>query len=202
MNGRFYKDFMSEWVPMLKLWFVMLFVILLMYIMPTTIFSHLFFYQKARGSFIHLHHHTIGSSLYGQSFSSPKYFWGRPSLTSYQTDLLDEKDIHWVGDNFWKDFEKKQELYWQQHGLSSVPEELLFPSSSQVDPHVSLQAIELQLPRILQERQISEQALRTLIEKNTEKPFFWLFGQTRVNVLKLNVALDQYSEINHGTTNP
>ena len=202
MNTSIQKNIHNKSIPILKLWLLMLWVLLMVYIIPSMLLSHLFFYHKARGSFVHFHHHLVGSSLYGQAFKSQRYFWGRPSLTTYQTDILEPKDIHWVGDSYWQSFAKNQNYVWKQYGVKKIPEDLLMPSTSQVDPHLTLLAIELQIPRIIQERQIPEHDLRQLIAQNTQKPFLWIYGHTCVNVLKLNLALDHYLEKKHGTTHP
>lgn len=187
------KEIAQTWVPLVKLWFLMLMVILGIYTLPVTIFSHLFFHHPATGNLIVRDHHVIASTLYGQQFSNVIYFWGRPSMTFYQTDLLKPDNIHWTGSDFWKNFSKQQVYFWQQQGIQNPPKELLFPSSSQVDPHLSLEAMRLQIPRVAKARHLSEERLQSIIDKYIERPFLGIFGQTRVNVLKVNLDLDHES---------
>lgn len=184
------KEVTQVWIPMVKLWFFLLMVIIGFYTLPVTILSHVFFNHQARGSLVVRDHHVLGSTLYGQQFSNPIYFWGRPSMTFYQSDVLAPSSIHWVGDAYWKNFENQQRFFWQQQSIQNPPSELLYPSSSQVDPHLSLEAMRLQIPRVARARGVSEQKLDSIIAKYTEKPFLGLFGQTRVNVLKVNLELD------------
>ena len=191
---------LAYWSPVIKLWLIMLLGMVGIYIIPTIVISQLFFYQKAEGSFISVNKQIIGSSLYGQQFDQNNYFWGRPSLTHYKSDLLAEKNIHWVGDVYWQNFLKKQQEFWHRYTDKIIPNELLWPSSSQVDPHISIAAAQLQIPRIRQARHISASELNKLIVLNTEKPFLWLFGKTRVNVLELNIALDNYGNSKHDKT--
>jgi len=191
---------LAYWSPVIKLWLIMLLGMVGIYIIPTIVISQLFFYQKAEGSFISVNKQIIGSSLYGQQFDQNNYFWGRPSLTHYKSDLLAEKNIHWVGDVYWQNFLKKQQEFWHRYTDKIIPNELLWPSSSQVDPHISIAAAQLQIPRIKQARHISASELNKLIALNTEKPFLWLFGKTRVNVLELNISLDNYGNNKHDKT--
>jgi K+-transporting ATPase ATPase C chain len=194
------KQILNEWIPMLKLWVAMLFVIVFVYALPSTILSHIFFYDKSFGSLIHYHHRIVGSSLLGQQFSNPAYFFGRPSMTTYQSDIPQAQDIHWLGNAFWKSYKKQQQDFWLKNGIEHPPSELLFPSSSQLDPHLSLEAVEMQIPRILKNRQISLAELQAIITRHTQKPFLWIFGKTRVNILEVNVGLDQYMEKHHEST--
>lgn len=194
MTTAFKKQILNDWIPMLKLWFVMLCVLVFFYAIVSTVLAHIFFNEQSRGSLLHAHHHLIGSRLYGQRFTKPEYFWGRPSMTAYQSDIPKSDDVHWVGDAFWRRYQQQQSNVLLLKNPSS---ELLLPSSSQVDPHLSIESMEMQIPRVLQNRQIPIQELRNLIAKHTQKPFLGIFGKTVVNVLEVNVGLDQYMEKHH-----
>lgn len=193
MNNEWRKELIQTWIPLIKLWFFLITVILLVYTLPVTILSHIFFNHQARGSLVIRDHRVLGSTLYGQQFSKSSYFWGRPSMTFYQSDILSPSSIHWIGDLYWKNFGMQQEYFWKQHGIRNPSQELLFPSSSQVDPHLSLEAMRLQIPRVALARHISEKKLEFIIDQYTEKPFMGVFGQTCVNVLKVNLELDRDS---------
>lgn len=190
MTNNWLKELNGTWIPIAKLWFLMLIVIVWVYTLPVTIFSHLFFHHQTRGYLVIRDHQVVGSTLYGQQFAQPIYFWGRPSMTFYQSDVLSSSSIHWTGDVYWKNFENQQRFFWQQQGVQNPPMELLFPSSSQVDPHLSLEAMRIQIPRVAKARGVSEEKLKAIISKYTEKPFLGVFGQTRVNVLKVNLEMD------------
>lgn len=190
----------TDLASVIKFWLVMLFGLVVIYILPNIVIAQLLFYHQAEGSFISVNDQIIGSSLYGQQFEQNNYFWGRPSLTHYKSDLLAEKNIHWVGDVYWQNYLKKQQEFWHRYTDKVIPNELLWPSSSQVDPHISIAAAQIQIPRISQARNISASKLNKIIALNTEKPFLWLFGESRINVLKLNIALDNYGNNKHDKT--
>jgi K+-transporting ATPase ATPase C chain len=200
MTAELKKQIMNEWIPMLKLWIAMLFVIIFIYAFPATLLSHIFFYDKSFGSLIHYHHRVVGSALFGQEFKNPAYFWARPSMTTYKNDLPSTEDIHWLGDTFWKSYEQEQRAFWLQNRVDQPTSELLFPSSSHLDPHLSLESVELQIPRILKNRPIPLEELQSLIARHTQKPFLGLFGKTSVNILQVNIGLDQYMEKHHEST--
>jgi K+-transporting ATPase ATPase C chain len=140
---------------------------------------------------------VIGSKLISQKFDSEFYFWSRPSATGYGAmpsggsnlgptssklkQLVTERAAQFTGFN-------------QLPASETIPSEMLLASASGLDPHISPKAALLQVERIAKARQFDEnqnQKLIQLVKSLTEQPQFGLFGQSRVNVLFLNLNLDK-----------
>jgi K+-transporting ATPase ATPase C chain len=138
----------------------------------------------------------IGFENEGQKFSDPKYFWGRLSSTEYNSEGNSggtnygptNPDLLTLAKSRLDSLLK----YNPQVHKSDIPVEMITSSGSGLDPHISPQGAYFQLTRIAGIRHLNENALRKLITANIEKPLFGLLGTERVNVLKLNLALDKY----------
>ena len=137
----------------------------------------------------------IGFENEGQKFNDPKYFWGRPSASDYDasansggTNLGPTKPALLEAVKSRLDTLLK---YNPKIKKSDIPIEMITSSGSGLDPHVSPQGTYFQVPRIARVRHINEQSLRNLIAVNIEKPLFGIFGTERVNILKLNIAMDK-----------
>jgi potassium-transporting ATPase KdpC subunit len=153
------------------------------------------FPDAANGSLIERDGKTVGSELVGQSFTDPKYFWGRPSATgpvpynaaassgSNQGPLnpaLEEVVKSRIA--ALKDADPTQ--------TAPIPVDLVTASGSGLDPHISRAAAAWQAPRIARLRGLALDRVQSLIEKHTEGRQFGVLGEARVNVLQLNLALD------------
>ncbi len=167
-----------------------------LYPLVVTGIGQAFFPRQAAGSLIEHNGQIVGSSLIGQTFSEPQYFWGRPSATSpmpynaansggsnqapTNPALLDA-----VRDRIdaLKSADPENPL--------PVPVELVTASGSGLDPHISLAAARYQAARVARARQLPVEAVNAAMERHTEGPLFGLIGQPRVNVLALNLDLDQ-----------
>jgi len=151
---------------------------------------------RANGSLIIKKDRIIGSELIGQKFLSHQYFQGRPSA-------FDCDGSSSGGSNFGPSSEKWQELVTVRiqenthfkilSSVKSIPSDLVTASASGLDPHISIEAAMTQIPRISQARNLDETLIWSLVVENAEKPFF---GPHYVNVLKLNLALDDYDTTN------
>lgn len=154
------------------------------------------FPEKSNGSLITKNGIIIGSSLIGQKFDSSAYFWSRPSAVDYNPVpsaasnfgptstklmvLVKARKDNFIANNEVKD-------------TTSVPLEMIFASGSGLDPHISLEAARMQVNRIAKVRNFNssqEQKLSALVTKFTEKRQFGIFGEEKINVLKLNIELD------------
>jgi len=150
--------------------------------------AQLFFSNKANGSVITITlkdgtKKEIGSELIAQEFTKPEYLIGRPSGTSNLSPVSDEqKKIVEERINWWHEFDVDNK--------ADIPADLITASGSGVDPNVSPEAAEYQVSRIAKARNISEDAVRNIIEKYTTDRFLGIFGDPAVNVLKVNLALD------------
>ncbi|MDE2309569.1 MAG: potassium-transporting ATPase subunit KdpC, partial [Betaproteobacteria bacterium] len=137
----------------------------------------------------------VGSSLIGQSFSDPRYFWGRPSATGPMPNNASASSGSNLGPTNPALMEavkaRVQALRDADPGNQQpVPVDLVTASGSGLDPHISPAAAEYQLARVARVRNFNPDAVRKLVAEHTEGRQFGILGEPRVNVLKLNLALD------------
>ena len=177
------------WLPTVKFYLFCSLILGFFYTLIVLMVANTFFYNKAQGSLIYCQNKICGSTLLGQEFNGLQYFWGRPSLTKYQYDWLSKEQIPAPYDKSWIRCAKNQKIKFEKDNL---PAELLSPSASQVDPDVSLWAIDLQISRVAKARGLREAELIDFVHDWIEKPFLGIYGQERINVLRLNHALDQW----------
>ena len=151
--------------------------------------------ERATGSVIERDGKAVGSTLLGQSFSSPRYFWGRPSATgpfanngavsSGSNQGATNPNLHAAV----KD--RIAALRSADPGNSAaVPVDLVTASGSGLDPHISPAAAEFQVNRVARERGLDPDLVRRLVADSTDGRTLGLLGEPRVNVLELNLALD------------
>ncbi len=165
------------------------------YPLLTTGIGKLAFPEQAAGSLIIKDGKAVGSSLIGQNFAEPKYFWGRPSATSPQPYNASASSGSNQGPSnpALMDAVKARvaALHDADPGNSKpVPVDLVTASASGLDPHISPAAAQYQLERVARVRQLPPETVRQLVERNTQGRQLGLFGEARVNVLKLNLDLD------------
>jgi potassium-transporting ATPase KdpC subunit len=164
------------------------------------------FPTQANGSLIEKDGKVIGSSLIGQNFAGDKYFHGRPSATS-ETDPNDSTktvSVPYAADNSTgsnlgptskalMDRVKGDVDTLKAQSDKPVPVDLVTTSGSGLDPDITPAAAEFQIERVAKARGLSPDALRQLVAQGTEGRTFGVLGEARVNVLKLNLALDAAS---------
>jgi len=151
--------------------------------------------DQANGSLIIKDGKPVGSSLIGQSFSDPKYFWSRPSATSPMPNNASSSGGSNLGPTNPALMDavkgRVQALRDADPGnLKPVPVDLATASGSGLDPHISPAAAEYQLVRVARLRNLSPDVVRKLVAEHTEGRQFGILGEPRVNVLELNLALD------------
>jgi len=157
------------------------------------------FPRQADGSLIQANGKTIGSELIGQQFSRPEYFQGRPSaagngydgLASGGSDL-GPTNQHLV-DRVQGDMKKFRDA--NPTATGPLPADLLTASGSGLDPDISPASAELQIARVAAARGMSADTLRQLVASHTDGRQFGILGEPRVNVLKLNLALDETAPV-------
>jgi len=169
----------------------------LVYPLCITVISQLLFPHKSNGSIITAGNSTVGSVLIGQRFDSPKYFYGRPSSTdpAYNASGSAGSNLGPSNANFLEQVKKRIEKVRNENGLPSdtpIPADLVLASASGLDPHISVEAAMLQVRRISLERGMSVSELEGIVRRHIEHPLMGIWGQPRVNVLKLNLALDTW----------
>jgi potassium-transporting ATPase KdpC subunit len=157
--------------------------------------AQLIFPKKANGSLIVKDGKTFGSELIGQPFSDPKYFWSRPSATgpfAYNAGASSGSNYGPINQTYLDGVQKRiQDLKSADPQNSKpIPADLVTASGSGLDPNISIAAALYQLPRVARIRGFNEGKLRTVVDQYTEGRQLGFLGESRVNVLKLNLVLD------------
>jgi K+-transporting ATPase ATPase C chain len=176
----------------------------LLYPLAMTGFAQLLFPTQAQGSLIVQDGKVVGSLLIGQPFNDAKYFHGRPSATTAPDpqDSLKTVEAPYnaansggsnlgptskvLADRVTADVERRK----AENPSAAVPIDLVTTSGSGLDPDISPEAAYFQVPRVAKARGLPPERLRVLVESQIQWRILGLFGEPRVNVLKLNLALD------------
>lgn len=164
------------------------------YPLAITGISHLFFHHKANGSLIFNEQTAnIGSELIGQNFKNSAYFFSRPSSAGkgYDGSASGGSNLGPTSKNLLtRIYERVKDL--QKLNSGPIPIDLVTTSGSGLDPHITPQAAYWQAPKIALARDVSLKRIFALIDNLTEPSQFYFLGSSRINVLKLNLALDQF----------
>ncbi|HXP64050.1 MAG TPA: potassium-transporting ATPase subunit KdpC [Steroidobacteraceae bacterium] len=166
------------------------------YPLAVTAIGHLFFEREASGSLVAPAGKVVGSALIGQPFSDPKHFWGRLSATSPMPNNATASSGSNLGPTNPALIEAVKariaDLRAADPGNSlPIPVDLVTASGSGLDPHISPAAAFYQVDRIARARHMPPETLRQLVQQRIEGPQWGIFGEPRVNVLLLNLALDR-----------
>ncbi|MEI6310603.1 MAG: potassium-transporting ATPase subunit KdpC [bacterium] len=175
---------------------LILFTILcgILYPFLVTGIAQLAFPRQANGSLIQTGNRLAGSTLIGQPFTDPRYFWGRPSATvpPYNAAASSGSNLGPTNPILLEAVKARIAAFRaaDPDNHEPIPADLVTASGSGLDPHITPAAAEYQVPRVARLRGISEEAVRALVARFTEGPDLDFLGESRVNVLLLNLALD------------
>ena len=165
------------------------------YPLAVTGLAQLIFPGEANGSIIMKDGNAVGSSLIGQPFDDPKYFWGRLSATMpfpYNAAASSGSNLAQSNPALLDNAKGRITALRgaDPDNMAKIPADLVTASGSGLDPHISPAAADHQVKRVARARGLEEARVRTLVEQSTEDRQFGIFGEPRVNVLKLNLELD------------
>lgn len=186
---------MKNFIKSIKLTLVFCALLAVCYVLVLWIFAQ--FAGPARGDapVATLHGKVVGAANVGQMFKKDIYFWGRPSCAGNGYDGTSSG-----GSN--KAVSNKEYLTEVNHRITNflkhhpylkrkdIPSEMVTASGSGLDPDISPQSAYIQIRRIANARKCDEKIIKSIVDRQLEKPLFGLFGPEKVNVLKLNIALD------------
>ncbi|MCL2690351.1 MAG: potassium-transporting ATPase subunit KdpC [Chitinispirillia bacterium] len=177
----------------------------LAYPLTMTGLGRLIFPSQAGGSLIYVNGQAVGSSLIGQDFTGPRFMKCRPSAVNYNTYTAQDKadgiykGIRTGSDNYapsnpklWARVEADIKSFLVANPTvkkGEIPADLLTASGSGLDPHISPSSADIQIPRLAQNSELSEEALRQIVRNNTTGKFLRIFGEETVNVLGVNLEI-------------
>ena len=179
---------------------LLIFTLIVGVIYPTfiTVCAQTFFKDKANGSLIVKDGEVVASKLIGQNFTSPEYFWGRPSATvDYPYNGVGGSGSNKTpaGDELEEIIKKRIEELQKYNGTDEeIPVDLVTASGSGLDPDISLAAAEYQVKRVAEARNMSEEEVQSIVDELKQKRILGFFGETYVNVVELNLRLDEIQE--------
>jgi len=184
---------LRELKPAILITFVLTIITGIMYPLAVTGIAQTIFHKQANGSLIERDGKVIGSEIIGQNFTKPEYFRPRPSQNSYDAANSGGSNLGptnaALADRLKKDaaqFRKDNPDY-----IGPIPADAITASASGLDPEISPANALAQAARVAQARGTSADAVRNLVAANTEERDLGVLGEPRVNVLKLNMALDR-----------
>lgn len=186
----------TQMIIALKFLLVMTILTGIIYPLFMTGVAQLTFPAKANGSLLMKDGKIAGSELIGQKFDSSVYFWSRPSAIDYNPIPSGASNFGPTSDKLKKQVAEQRILFVKKNSITdttAIPKEMIFASASGLDPHISPVAAMFQLDRVAFARnlgQTKKQQVQQLIKNMTEKAQFSLFGEPRINVFELNLALD------------
>jgi K+-transporting ATPase ATPase C chain len=181
--------------PALVLFTVLTVLTGVVYPLVTTGVAQSLFASQAGGSIILRDGKPVGSNLIGQNFSDPKHFWGRPSATSpmaYNATASSGSNQGPLNPALTDAVKGRVEALRAADpgNTAAVPVDLVTASASGLDPHISPAAARYQVARVAKARGLPTDKVQSLVEQETEKPLFGFLGESQVNVLQLNLALE------------
>lgn len=186
---------LSQLNPALRVFVLLTVVTGCAYPALVTVVAQGLFPATANGSLVVRDGRTIGSTLIGQQFSTARYFWGRLSATGpfpYNGALSSGSNLGPLNPALFAAARSRIEALQASPPVTSEPPpvDLVTASASGLDPHISLAAARYQVARVASARSLAPDAVRALIERNAEPRRLTFWGEPKVNVLRLNLALD------------
>ncbi len=163
-----------------------------------TLIAQVAFPTQANGSFITVNGQAVGSSLIGQAFDQPKYFWGRPSdagvtasnPAGYDGTASAGSNLGPTSQALIANIQAQVDRLRAANGNGPIPVDLVTASASGLDPDISPAAADYQVARVAAARGMTQDAVRAIVARHTTQPLLGFIGEPVVNVLELNLDLD------------
>lgn len=178
-------------LPAVKLTAILIIFLAVLY--PTVVWGIAQFSpNQGKGEIIEFNDQKYYANI-GQSFTEDQYFWSRPSAVSYNAAGSGGSNKGPSNEEYLVEVEARIDTFLMKNPdiqRAEIPVDLVTASGSGLDPDISVRAAEVQVKRIAKIRNINETELMELIQNQTEKPLLGIFGPEKINVLKLNLALD------------
>jgi len=192
------REFLTQLKPAVLMLLAMTLLTGVIYPFFVTGVAQAAFQYQANGSLLREHGHAIGSELIGQPFDDPKYFWGRLSATTpvpYNAAASNGSNLGPTNPALLQAAVARIKALREAdpENTAAVPVDLVTASASGLDPHISPAAAEFQVHRVAKARKMDEAAVRKWVARYTEPRTLEVLGEYRVNILKLNLALDSLS---------
>jgi potassium-transporting ATPase potassium-binding subunit len=196
--GTYLESIKKQLKPAFIIFLLLTLITGIIYPLVFTAVAQVAFPHQANGNLIVHDGKVVGSEQIGQPFSSSSYFWGRPSATAptpYNPNPSTGSNLGPTNPALFSEVQSRIDaLHESDPGYTiPVPVDLVTSSGSGLDPHISPAAAYYQAGRVARERNLAVKDINSLISQQTEGPQFGIFGEPRVNVLKLNLALDDLS---------
>ncbi len=139
---------------------------------------------------------VVGAANVGQQFTKDVYFWGRPSHAGdgYDASSSSGSNKGPTNEEYLADVNTRIDSFLEKHPYlerNDVPSEMVTASASGLDPHITPESAYVQVKRVAKARGMEEGAVKSLVDQAVEKPLLGMFGTEKVNVLKLNIALEK-----------
>lgn len=187
----------NETITALKIFLFFTILTGLVYPLGITAVAQITMPYQANGSLIKENGKIIGSKLIGQNFDEPKYFHSRPSAVNYDAAGSAGSNLGPSSKKLMTQVQNRIKQVRAENNIpanKTIPADMVLTSASGLDPHISVENAMVQLPRVAKERNLPEAKIKELIKESTEHDFVGLWGQSAVNVLKLNLELDKLSK--------
>lgn len=184
----------SNLIKSIKLTLVFCVLFSVVYIFVLWIFALIAGPNAGNAEVVTLNGKVVGVANVGQSFTKDIYFWGRPSAVDYTADGSGGSNKGPTNPEYLAEVEARIDTFLVKHPYLTrdrVPAEMVTASGSGLDPDITPECAYVQVKRVAEARNLSEEQVQSIVDRIMEKPLLGLFGTSKVNVLKLNVALDE-----------
>jgi K+-transporting ATPase ATPase C chain len=179
---------------LIAIWFTLVTTVIFGVIYPLAVtgMAQLFFHDRANGQLLERNGKLVGSRIIGQAFTSPGYFHPRPSAagTGYDATASGGSNLAPTNKNLIERVKGDVQKLHAENPNAAIPVDLVTTSGSGLDPDISPEAADFQIPRVAHSRNMKQEDVRALVQKHTKGRDLGFLGEPRVNVLELNLELD------------